>query len=315
LLQQLAVRGDLLVLYRPDPDSTDIHGIIAQPGTQLEVEIVDALNLGGVSSLRRFFATAPKPASQLQAGGILTAITESPPPAADVHALQIYVKAIAEGEMPSTREMAAAAQELVITRNGGGDPDSQLHDALRAETDIYRAIEEALAEAELAQIRSAGFQGVMDYCMSLMQSRRSRRGQSLQNHVEHLLRQCEIPFQPQCPTENGEKPDFIVPSKQAYDDPSFPAERLHMIGCKSRVRERWRQYLNEAARIPVKYHVSLDEDLTPATLRAMHDAGLRLFMPEASIVSAYSRSPARPLIGTIAALVRRLQQATQGSVR
>src|SRR5690606_28144630 len=120
------------------------------------------------------------------------------------------------------------------------------------------------------------FGEVISLVMSMLQARKSRRGYSLEHHVEGPLARVGIPYTRGCRTEDG-KPDFVVPSCAAYHDSAFPSDRLRMIGCKSKLRERWGQYHREAARISPKFHVSLDPDLGDDLLRKMHGAELRLF--------------------------------------
>jgi hypothetical protein len=148
--------------------------------------------------------------------------------------------------------------------------------------------------------------------MSIHQGRRSRRGHSVERHFAVLLEREEIPFnvagtRAKCATEGGERPDFIVPGCAEYADPRFPAERLRLVACKSTERERWRQVLREAARVPEKYLLTLDEDLTDPTLREMRASGLRPFLPRRVLESVYAKRTTRELLGSVTELLSELR--------
>jgi hypothetical protein len=80
-----------------------------------------------------------------------------------------------------------------------------------------------------------------------------------------------------------------------------------MVACKSRVRERWRQILEEADRIREKYLLTVDEDLSDDVLRSMRKAGLRTFVPQDVIAQHYALGgSARPVesVGTLVAALK-----------
>ena len=168
-----------------------------------------------------------------------------------------------------------------------------MYTALATETELYFAIEGDIQQARYEALAATrpNLTEVLDFAMSVQQSRRSRRGQSLQNHFATLLRAWRIPFTAQCKTESGERPDFLVPGCGQYHEPDFPADRLRMIACKSTAKERWRQVLNEAARIPDKYLLTVDLGLTLPTIRAMTTARLQPFLPEPLIETTYKAHP------------------------
>ena len=81
-------------------------------------------------------------------------------------------------------------------------------------------------------------------------------------------------------SEPGKRPDFLFPSQAAYRDPDFPAARLRMLATKTTCRDRWRQVLNEADRIPVKHLLTLQEGVSEAQFREMTQANVQLVVPE-----------------------------------
>ena len=70
---------------------------------------------------------------------------------------------------------------------------------------------------------------------------------------------------------------------------------------KTSVKERWRQVLDEAARIPEKHLFTLSEGVSPDQFDQMEGARLRLVVPEANV----SKFPAvvRPRLLTLADFV------------
>jgi hypothetical protein len=242
----------------------------------------------------------------------LSEFTEHRYPATD-HVL--FHRSIGEARLPSTLEMAAAAEDITAGRGVSvADPDAYLHAALEAETDLYFAIEEAVQRVRLDSLlaRGPGLTDVIDFAMSIQQSRRSRRGQSLQNHFAAILRAERLRFSEQCATERGETPDFIFPGCVEYHDPEYPDESLRMVACKTTAKERWRQVLHEAERIPEKYLVTVDPGLSRATVEAMQRAGVVVFLPRPSIDTAYGGTLAQQFL-TIRDLVDRLRVASPES--
>ena len=228
-------------------------------------------------------------------------------PAADrLRSHPLYLESVRSRNLPPSVAMAAAAHELVKREYGATlDADSFLLFALDVESDLFFAMEQAIGDAELRELlnHGGGFEEVLAFSLSKIQSRRARRGLSLQHHMEALFERHAIPYSAQCRTEGGAVPDFVIPGCDQYHDHNYPANLLRMVGCKSRIRERWPQYLREAKRIDPKFHVSVDEDLAGDLIERMHSAGLRLFMPRQIRERNYDELAASGMIGTITALI------------
>jgi hypothetical protein len=80
-------------------------------------------------------------------------------------------------------------------------------------------------------------------------------------------------------TENRSKPDFLFPSAEAYADTTFSASRLTMLGVKSTCKDRWRQILAEADRIPEKHLLTLEPAISRQQTNEMREKGVRLVVP------------------------------------
>ncbi len=87
--------------------------------------------------------------------------------------------------------------------------------------------------------------------------------------------------------ESGKKPDFIFPSQAAYDNKDFPAAKLRMLAAKTTCKDRWRQVINEANRIPEKHLLTLQEGISDNQFAEMQEEKVRLVVPS-GLHSSYS---------------------------
>lgn len=311
LLTERARPGDLLVLFRA-PESDDLTAVVARAGSEAERKLLDAIFVDDRPSLDSFRLTTPPVPSQELVEELVAAMAPAPAIArtygATAHPL--YEMALAAGRLPPTTTMSKAAQELVHAAHGiGMAPDLQLDYGLAAETELYYGISDELGERKLAALVAAreGFRAVAAYVSSTKQAAKSRRGTSLQNHFMAVLDAARIPYYPQCETEAGETPDFVVPGCHEYHESTFPTERLRMVACKSTAKERWRQVLNEANRIGEKYFLTLDPALSDETIRSMNGSRIRPFLPRSILERYYATRTTRAQLWTVAELVAELQ--------
>lgn len=290
----LAKAGDLLVVFRRGPGV--LGAIIAAAGSEIERRLEIALELGN-DALERFIAVSARSTAENQRElfEAMTTNAVSMQPVYEIRSNPLFKRAVFERRIPPTYEMAVAAQQVLANlKEDASDPDAFLFRAMEIETDLFFAIEESLGSTRLEAMLAQGqppLNEFLSFAMSIQQARKSRRGQSLQNHFGELLKRCGIPHSAQSETEPGEVPDFLMPSQAAYRNEAYPVDALRMIACKSTVRDRWRQILKEAQRIQEKYLLTLDANLTPATLNAMKGAKLRVFIPRPVIEAHYVFRP------------------------
>ena len=83
----------------------------------------------------------------------------------------------------------------------------------------------------------------------------------------------------QAVTENKSKPDFLFPGAVEYHDSNFPESKLTMLGVKSTCKDRWRQVLSEAARIPEKHLITLEPGISENQTKEMEAHNLQLILP------------------------------------
>ena len=309
---------DLMLLFRPNSSSTDLVAVVAREGTAVERALAKQLAGCEPEELgdRLFVDSRNVDANTCRL--LLRALAGSVSPAdvtdAAIRSHPLFQQSVDYGIMPSTTAMASAAQQIV-TDHGvtSSEPDEYIRMALEAETDLFMSIEKELGDRKLAQVVKEGhldFHVVMGICTSFSQRRRSRRGRSLENHFRCLLEDLEIPHGYQCATEGGRTPDFIFPSCEAYHDPSYPSELLRMVGCKTVVRERHTQWLEEADRVDMKYALCVDPGLSDRVVRSYRPR-LRFFVPQKLLVDTYAAREIRGLLGSVADLIDHLRFATR----
>ena len=86
-------------------------------------------------------------------------------------------------------------------------------------------------------------------------------------------------FTPQARTKPNNKPDFIFPGEREYHDATFSAALLVMLGVKSTSKDRWRQVLTEADRIPQKHLCTLEAGISAKQTDEMRRQQLTLVVP------------------------------------
>jgi hypothetical protein len=178
-------------------------------------------------------------------------------------------------------------------------PDTRLIKRRDCEFEIFRSVEEAV---ELPWIKK-GFGGIDEFvarAQTVLQRRKARSGRSLELHAREIFLEEgmkeEEHFSHQPESESGKKPDFLFPSALAYKDKEFPDEKLKMLAVKTTCKDRWRQILNEADRIPIKHLLTLQEGVSESQFKEMSEAGVKLVVP-ASRVSSFPK-PVQPNLQT-----------------
>lgn len=163
-------------------------------------------------------------------------------------------------------------------------PDEALFSWIEGEAAVYRQWEDRKIGARLVKgfTDDAGrpdIDGFRTFSMSLRQSRVSRAGGALQYHMRALLDAAGIQYVMEPEIDGGEIPDFLFPSLAAYEDETFPSERLRMLAAKFTAKDRWRQVLNEASRISPKHLLTLQAAISAKQMRLMKTARLQLVIP------------------------------------
>jgi hypothetical protein len=187
--------------------------------------------------------------------------------------------------LPATAEFSKLARDTLRDIDPLAYPDLALMAWLDHEEAMFWRLERKIVEARI----EAGFMldGVVDvdgflkFSLSVQNRRKSRMGYVFEHHLAALFDCHGIDYAHPGRTERGNKPDFIFPGQQAYVDASFPADSLTMLAAKSVCKERWRQILPEADRIPAKHLVTIEPSISVAQTRQMQEHSIQLIVPEA----------------------------------
>lgn len=191
-----------------------------------------------------------------------------------------------DGRFPSTREFSAYARGTLRDVDARDNPDEVLVRWLDREEVLFRTLEKHLIQKQLDK----GFADVdafISYSLSVQNRRKSRVGQSLENHFEMILKGRNIRYDRTKVTENRSKPDFIFPGIKEYHDEKFAASLLTMLGAKSTCKDRWRQVLAEADRIEHKHLLTLEAAISVHQTDEMASKNLQLVVPK-SIHKTYT---------------------------
>ena len=205
-------------------------------------------------------------------------------------------------KFPSGLEIIQKVAELRPDK--GAAPDERLMRRRKCEYELYQSLEEAV---ELPTILR-GFGSIEEFikkAQTILQRRRSRAGNSLEYHAMQIFEEERLregfDFSHQPVTELSKKPDFLFPAVSKYLDPSFPEAKLRMLAVKTTCKDRWRQILNEADRIPQKHLLTLQEGVSEKQFMEMQHEGVQLVVPE-PVMSKYSER-IRPHLTTLESFI------------
>ncbi len=158
------------------------------------------------------------------------------------------------------------------------DPDKHLLKWVETEYSVFRAIERNVYSPFLTK-PFLTLEPLLEFANSALNRRKSRAGKSLEHHIDYLFKKVPLPFDHPGKTEGNKKPDFLLPSNSAYSDVLYDTNKLIFLGAKTTCKDRWRQVLNEANRIPHKHLLTLQQGITANQLDEMQDENLTLVVP------------------------------------
>lgn len=194
---------------------------------------------------------------------------------------------------PDTEGMSAAARSLrSILFNEEKlailNPDKQLINWTDEEYRLFRTVE----NVTYGPLLRKGFTSVEEFTTlanKILNRRKSRAGKSLEHHLEKIFDAHHLLYTPQAVTENKKKPDFIFPSQEDYHNPLFPADNLISLAAKTTCKDRWRQVITEANRIPVHHLCTLQQGVSEAQMDEMESENVILVVPK-QYITAYPAS-------------------------
>ena len=193
---------------------------------------------------------------------------------------------------PKTAEFSQRARLTLPDVRAEDDPDAALLAWLTHEEALFRRLERRIVSARIEDgfVDEIGtdVDAFVKFSLSVHNRRKSRMGYSLENHLEAVFDACGVRYARGKVTEHNHRPDFLFPSIEAYRAaPATGTAYLAMLGAKSTCKERWRQVLTEAAKIPRKHLLTLEPGITANQTDQMESENLQLVVPE-PIQASYS---------------------------
>lgn len=307
---QCAAKGDLLVIAKRVKG--ELLAIIAEKETTIERQL---LWLFGFSELEHpgFSVKSELETEQDRIGFAARVILEQIGVEPEDEAPNYLDEMLArfEGGFPKTVEFSAYARSTIPDVSSIDNPDTALVVWMEREEILFRTLEKHLVGDKLRGLTSAGVVDTEPFfklMQSAQQRRRARAGSALENHLEQIFTEHGVTYTRAGVTENKLKPDFIFPSITYYHDADFPQTRLTMLASKSTCKDRWRQILNEAARIPYKHLLTLEPSISESQTAEMQRERVQLVLPR-SLHSSYTEAQQTWLmdVGAFIGLVQRRQ--------
>ena len=186
-------------------------------------------------------------------------------------------------KFPKTRVFSDLARASLSEVNPLDDPDEALLAWMEREELMFRRLERRIVAERIANgfagPDGADVEGFLKFSLSVQNTRKSRVGLALENHLEAIFTAHNVQYARGAETENKNKPDFLFPGQIEYRNPDFPTSRLTMLGSKSTLKDRWRQVLSEAERITVKHLLTLSPGLSENQTTEMQTKALQLVVP------------------------------------
>lgn len=269
----VARRPDDRLLFIVTPDGTTIQsqllwlfGLSEQPGLQFEQRELTPDTSGELDFAARYI---------LDELGI-----DAEEPEADVLDGLIAPFGL---KFPTTRVFSDLARSSLPDISALETPDVALMAWMEREELLFRRLERRIVAERIANgflaAGDADVDGFLGFSLSVQNRRKARAGQALENHLEALFIANGIRYSRGAETENRNKPDFLFPGHGEYHDEGFAPERLTMLGAKSTLKDRWRQVLSEAIRIPEKHLLTFAPGISENQTDEMRAKNLQLVIP------------------------------------
>lgn len=185
---------------------------------------------------------------------------------------------------PSTAEFSALARKSLPHIDARDDADAALMAWLEREEAMFRRLERVIVAERLQNgfmsSDSADVDGFLSFSLTVQNRRKSRAGFALENHLEAIFKARSLRFDRGAITEGKARPDFLFPGAGSYHDPTFPADRLTLLGSKSTCKDRWRQVLTEGNRVQEKHLLTLEPSISEHQTSEMQAQHLQLILPK-----------------------------------
>lgn len=253
--------GNLLVIAKKSSDYYEAFVLSA------DEEIEAFFSLVGISSLdtnRLIYKTyQPSPEQQIQ--GLFDE----------------YIQGLREN-FPASAVLARTARDIcdkVFGLRQDARSDDQLLRFLSCEYGLFKAIEN-VRYADKVSVPFQDVESLIVFANTILNRRKSRAGSSLEHHLSAVFSANALRFDWQVVTEGNKTADFIFPGAKAYHDDLFGSAGLTFLASKTTCKDRWRQILNEANKIPYKHLFTLQQGISSNQLQEMRTEGVALVVPK-----------------------------------
>jgi hypothetical protein len=202
-------------------------------------------------------------------------------------------------EFPATRVFSDFAASTLKDVSALDNPDQVIVSWVEREEALFRRLERRVVEerikAGFTDGEKADVDSFLKFSLSVQNRRKARAGKALEHHLERILKARKIRYERGAETEHKNKPDFLFPGSREYRDKKFDDSLLTMLGSKSSLKDRWRQILAEADRIPKKHLLTLAPRLSLNQTTQMRAASVQLVIPE-NLHETYKEQQRKQLI-------------------
>ncbi len=193
-------------------------------------------------------------------------------------------------DFPPTIELATGAREIFfkaynLTRNTVlAKPDNEILKWISTEFDLFKFIEND-RYGEIIKTPFPTVEDLIKTANTILNRRKSRAGKSLEHHLAEVFNIWNLSYTPQPITETKKKPDFIFPNINTYYTEKTGSSKLVFLGAKTTCKDRWRQIVGEADKIPHKHLFTLQQGISSNQLKEMKLARVTLVVPEPYLTS------------------------------
>ncbi len=193
-------------------------------------------------------------------------------------------------DFPPTIELATGARNIFFEAFGLktdivlNRPDNELLNWIATEFDLFKAIENN-RYGEIIRNPFPTVDELIKTANTILNRRKSRAGKSLEHHLSEVFNIWKLSYTSQAITEQNKKPDFIFPNIETYFSEPVGSNKLVFLGAKTTCKDRWRQIVGEADRIPQKHLFTLQQGISGNQLKEMKSSGVTLVVPKPYLTS------------------------------
>ncbi|HTI60501.1 type II restriction endonuclease [Mucilaginibacter sp.] len=203
-----------------------------------------------------------------------------------------------KGIFPSTKEFSKYARSTVTGVSPVEEPDKTLVAWMEREMLFFKAIESIQVKKQLGDGFGADGLDVdlfISYSLGVQNRRKARAGAAFENNLATIFSENQIRYSNGKVSERNNKPDFIFPSIEDYHNVNFNVGLLSMLGLKTTAKDRWRQILPEADKIPNKNLITLEPSISKNQTNEMIARNVQLVIPT-PIIPTYTADQQKNII-------------------